>query len=77
MAIPKENEKYRHYDGVVYTVITVAKDPNHFFKKNVYLEVASIPSSVPLDDFNGYKVLDNGKKVKRFTLIKNLENKLD
>jgi len=69
MKIPKENEQYRHYDGIIYTVVTITKDPNHFCKRNVHLESSSIPFAIPLNDFNGYKKLDNGKKVKRFTKL--------
>ncbi|MEK6913787.1 MAG: DUF1653 domain-containing protein [Nanoarchaeota archaeon] len=76
---PKVWERYRHFKGEdkIYEVIAVARDCNNPEEKSVIYrnlyETEEIPFGTiwfrSLEDFCSYTEL-NGKKVKRFTLIK-------
>jgi len=84
---PKPGEIYQHFKGKekLYKVIAIARDCENPEKKIVIYKQLydnknnqnEFPKgtiwSRPLGDFTGEKILENGNKVKRFTLVKNKE----
>jgi hypothetical protein len=71
----KIGKKYKHFKGKEYKVLNVARDSNNPEKLLVVYqgfydsEFGKNPIwTRELNDFLGYKE-DNGKKIKRFTLI--------
>lgn len=77
---PKPGERYRHFKGEekIYEIIAVAKNCDNPEKKiviyrNLYLTEDlqfGVIWARSLENFCGYKTLENGAKIKRFTLIK-------
>lgn len=75
---PQAGEYYKHFGGKnqQYKIVAVARDVNNPNQKVVIYESlyeSSFPSGTiwmrSLDDFVGFKTLEDGTKVKRFTKV--------
>lgn len=68
---------YKHFKGNKYLALMLSTDCEDIEKKYViyitmYENENSTVWSREVTDFMGYKILENGKKVKRFEFIKNI-----
>lgn len=67
---------YKHFKGGMYLALILAKDSETLEDLVVYIPLYDNPESDtkawvrPLDDFMGYKELEDGTKVKRFQFIR-------
>ena len=78
MQEPKPGETYQHFKGKekLYKILEIARDCENSEKKIVIYEQlyeSDFPKATiwarSLEDFTGYKILENGNKVKRFMLV--------
>lgn len=78
MEEPKPGEIYVHFksESMKYEIVAIAIDSDHVSKVVVYKQLYEGPDFPigtlwvrKLEEFNSFKALENGEKVKRFRLI--------